>query len=93
LDQDLERTVREFVIKNFIFEDDGSLTPETSFLDNGIIDSTGVLELITFVEETFGIKVEDNEIVPENLDSIRSVAAFVERRLSVSSNTRCAAAN
>jgi len=93
LDQDLERTVREFVIKNFIFEDDGSLTPETSFLDNGIIDSTGVLELITFVEETFGIKVEDNEIVPENLDSIRSVASFVERRLSVSSSTRCAAAN
>jgi acyl carrier protein len=93
LEQDLERTVREFVIKNFIFEDDGSLTPETSFLDNGIIDSTGVLELITFVEETYGIKVEDNEIVPENLDSIRSVASFVERRRSVSSNTRCAAAN
>jgi acyl carrier protein len=56
--QNLERTVREFVINSFIFEDDGSLTPETSFLDNGIIDSTGVLELITFVEETYGIKVD-----------------------------------
>jgi acyl carrier protein len=93
MDLDLERTVREFVIRNFIFEDDGSLTPEISFLDNGIIDSTGVLELITFVEETYGIKVDDHEIVPENLDSIRNVTAFVERRLSVSSSTRCAAAN
>jgi acyl carrier protein len=93
LDQDLEKTVREFVIRNFIFEDDGSLIPETSFLDNGIIDSTGVLELISFVEETYGIKVEDHEIVPENFDSIRNVASFVERRLSVSSSTRCAAAN
>ena len=93
MDQDLERTVREFVIKNFIFEDDGSLTPVTSFLDNAIIDSTGVLELIAFVEETYGIKVEDHDIVPENLDSIRNVAAFVKRRLSVSSSTRCAAAN
>jgi acyl carrier protein len=88
VDQNVERTVREFVIKNFIFEDDGSLTPEISFLDSGIIDSTGVLELITFVEETYGIKVEDHEIVPEHLDSIRNVTSFVKRRLSVPSNTR-----
>ena len=93
LNQDLEKTVHEFIIKNFIFEDDGSLTPETSFLDNGIIDSTGVLELISFVEETYGLKVEDHEIVPENFDSIRNIASFVERRLSSLSNARCAAAN
>ncbi len=93
MNQEIERTVREFVIKNFIFEDDGSLAAEKSFLDNGIIDSTGVLELITFVEETYGIKVEDNEIVPENLDSIRNVASFVDRRLSLPSGTRCATAN
>lgn len=93
MNRDLERAVREFIIQNFTFEDDGSLTPEASLLDNGVIDSTGVLELITFVEETYGIKVEDNEIVPENLDSIRNVASFVDRRLSVSSSTRCATAN
>jgi acyl carrier protein len=93
LDRNLEKTVREFVIKNFIFEDDGSLNAETSFLDNGIIDSTGVLEVIAFVEEAYGIKVEDHEIVPENLDSIRSIASFVERRLSAASNAPCAAAN
>jgi acyl carrier protein len=52
-----------------------------------------VLELITFVEETYGIKVDDHEIVPENFDSICNVASFVERRLSVSSSTHCAAAN
>jgi acyl carrier protein len=93
VNRDLERIVREFIIENFTFEDDGSLTPEASLLESGVIDSTGVLELITFVEETYGIKVEDNEIVPENLDSIRNVASFVDRRLSVSSNTRCATAN
>jgi len=93
VDHDLERTVREFIIKNFIFEDDGSLTPETSFLDNGIIDSTGVLELITFVEETYGIKVVDQEIIPENFDSIHNIASFVERRLISLSDARCAAAN
>jgi acyl carrier protein len=93
LDQDLEKTVREFVIRNFIFEDDGSLTPEMSFIDNAIIDSTGVLELITFVEETYGIKVEDHEIIPENFDSIRNIASFVEHRLSSLLKARCTAVN
>ena len=93
MDQDLEKTVREFIIKNFIFEDDGSLTAETSFLDNGIIDSTGVLELIAFVEETYWIKVDDHEIAPENFDSIRNIASFIERKLSTLANTGCAAAN
>jgi len=51
----LQRTVHEFIIKNFIFEDDGSLTESTSFLKNGIIDSTGVMELIAFLESMFGI--------------------------------------
>lgn len=93
MERDLERTVRQFIIENFIFEDDGSLTAETPFLENGIVDSTGVLELITFVEETYGIKVEDHEIVPENLDSIGNIASFVERRLRAISNAPCAAAN
>jgi acyl carrier protein len=91
LDQDIEKTVHEFIIRNFLFEDDGSLTAETSFLDNGIIDSTGVLELITFVEETYCIEVDDHEIVPENLDSIRNIVSFVERKLNTLANTRCTA--
>ena len=91
MDQDIEKTVHEFIIRNFLFEDDGSLTAETSFLDNGIIDSTGVLELITFVEETYCIEVDDHEIVPENLDSIRNIVSFVERKLNTLANTRCTA--
>ena len=76
----LQRTVHEFIIKNFIFEDDGSLTESTSFLENGIIDSTGVMELIAFLESMFGITVEDHEIIPENLDSISRLVAYVERK-------------
>ena len=70
--------VREFVIENFLFGGDGEgLSDEDSFLDRGIIDSTGVLELVTFLEETFRIQIDDEELVPDNLDSIQRVARFV----------------
>jgi acyl carrier protein len=72
--------IRKFMIESFLFEDNGSLKEESSFLENGIIDSTGVLELIDFLEKTFGIKVEDQEIVPENLDSISRAAKFVRSK-------------
>ena len=87
----LQRTVHEFIIKNFIFEDDGSLTGSTSFLKNGIIDSTGVMELIAFLESMFGITVEDHEIIPENLDSIWNVSSFVDFKLSSTVNRGAAA--
>lgn len=58
------------------------LREDTSFLDHGIIDSTGVIELISFLEETFGIQVEDQEIIPENLDSLRRVEHYVMRKLA-----------
>ncbi len=69
--------VRNFIIENFLFDDDGSLQDETSFLDNGIIDSTGILELVEFLDEEFSITIDDDELVPENLDSINCVAKFV----------------
>jgi acyl carrier protein len=93
LKQDIEKAVREFVIRNFLFEENGNLTTETSFLDNGIIDSTGVLELITFIEETYGIKFENHEVVPEHLDSIQNIASFVERKLATTLNVYYALAN
>ena len=75
---DVALRVREFVIENFLFgsEQEG-LSDEDSFLDRGIIDSTGVLELVTFLEETFRIQIDDEELVPDNLDSIQRVARFV----------------
>lgn len=91
--QDIEKAVREFVIRNFLFEENRTLTAETSFLDNGIIDSTGVLELITFIEETYGIRFENHEVVPEYLDSIQNIASFVERKLTTTLNVYYALAN
>ena len=74
--------VRQFIVTNFLFGDGRQLQDDTSFLQSGIIDSTGMLELITYLEETFGIKIQDNELVPENLDSLARVAAFVARKVS-----------
>lgn len=88
----IKKVICEFVISNFLFGDDSQLTEDTSFIGSGVIDSTGVLELITFIEETFGIKVEDNEIVPENLDSIRCVVSFVSRKVNQSEVAMCAGA-
>ncbi len=75
--------VREFVVDNFLFGDDGGLENDTSFLQGGVVDSTGILELIGFLEQTYGVQIEDAELVPENLDSLARVARFVERKKTV----------
>jgi len=70
--------VRDFIYENFLFGDsDNRLKDDQSFLDSGVIDSTGVLELVTFVEETFKIKIFDEEIIPENLDSVDRLVQFI----------------
>ena len=74
------RQVREFLLSNFYVAEANSLEIDTSLLDQGIIDSTGVLEVIGFIEETFGITVEDSELLPENLDSIQGIAQYVVRK-------------
>jgi len=73
--------IREFIVENFLFGSDDGLQDDTSFLDEGIIDSTGILELVDFLEEEFGIAVEDEELVPENLDSIKNVTEYLERKI------------
>jgi acyl carrier protein len=72
--------IRGFLASNFYISDPGLLEDGTSLLDQGIIDSTGVLEVIGFIEETFGITVEDSELLPENLDSIQGIARFITRK-------------
>ncbi len=74
--------VRSFVVENFLFGDDTRLTDDMAFLDNGIIDSTGVLELVGYLESAFGIHVEDDEIVPDNLNSVNSICRYLERKLA-----------
>jgi acyl carrier protein len=81
----VEQELRRFVIDNFPFGQPGdALSNDDSFLDRGIIDSTGVLELVTFLEERYDIKVEDEELVPDNLDSINRLVRFLERKLQLS---------
>jgi acyl carrier protein len=75
---DIKEQVRTFIISNFYVADPASLEDEASLLDRGIIDSTGVLEVIFFIEENFGLKVEDSEMLPENLDSIERITKFVK---------------
>lgn len=77
---EFDETIRHFIIENFLFEEDENLKNDTSFLDNGIIDSTGILELVTFLEETYGITVEDEELIPENLDSIGNVVQYLGKK-------------
>jgi acyl carrier protein len=81
---DIKNQVRRFIVKHFYVADPGSLSDEVSLLENGIIDSTGVLEVITFIEGTYGVAVEDDEMVPDNLDSIAHIAAFVARKQAAS---------
>jgi len=78
-------TVREFIIENFLFGDGQQLQDDTSFMESGIIDSTGILELITFLEEKYEIKIEDDELIPENLDNLQNVARFVDRKVDAGS--------
>ena len=78
---DITQEIKEFVASNFLYGQGGQdLAPDTSFLENGIIDSTGVLELVAFLEENYHIKVRDNELVPDNLDSLEKVTRFVGRK-------------
>ena len=79
-------TVQEFVIENFLFGDSEKLKEDTSFLESGIIDSTGILELVSFLEETYDIAIEDDELIPENLDSLDNIAQFLEQKLNGNSN-------
>ena len=74
--------IRSFVTENYIFGQELTFADSDSFLESGIIDSTGVLQLVSYLEETYGITVEDNELTPENLDSVNSVAAYLGRKLN-----------
>ena len=80
--QEIKRQVRAYVVDNFLMglqaED---LTDATSFLEKGILDSTGFLELVAFLEETYGFKILDEEMVPENLDSVNALEVYVKRKL------------
>ena len=73
--------VRQYILENFLFSTDTSLLGlDESFLERGLIDSTGMLEVLLFLAASSGVEVGDNEMVPENLDSVNRIAAFLERK-------------
>lgn len=75
--------IRHFIGTNFYVPDPAALKDDSSFLDLGVIDSTGVLEVVGFLEQEFDVKVDDMEIVPENFDSIANLVRFVEQKKRV----------
>lgn len=79
------KRILEFFSENFMVEFNGKFNYDDSLLDKGIIDSTGVLEIVTFLENTFGIQVEDEEIIPSNFDSINNINSYISRKLALKS--------
>ena len=79
---DTKETIKGFIIENFYVPDPKALADEASLLEQGIIDSTGVLELTAFLEEKFKITVADDELLPENLDTIANLDAYVTKKLA-----------
>ena len=83
----IETEIRTFVVENFLFGDGADLSGTDSFLELAVLDSTGVLELVGFLEQRYLITIEDHELVPANLDSIERVARFVRGKLPLAEDT------
>ena len=79
---DIELEVYRFIVDNFMFGQADGLGHEESLLQKGVIDSTGVLELVTFLQDNFKITVEDNEIIPDNLETVKGIVAYVSKKLN-----------
>jgi acyl carrier protein len=79
---DVAQKIKHFITTNFYVADPARLSAQASFYEQGIVDSTGVLEVVSFLEATFGISIRDSEMLPENLDSLHGLNTFVERKLS-----------
>ena len=78
--QIIQEDLKQFIVENFLFGRQDGLSADDSFLEKGILDSTSILELILHLEKTYGFAVEDSDLIPDNLDSINRLTAFVERK-------------
>ena len=78
----LQEEIRGFIVETFLFGEDIGLNDESSFLEEGIVDSTGIMQLVSYLQERYLISVEDEELIPDNLDSIRKVASFLEGKMA-----------
>lgn len=85
--EDVKGKIRDFIVENFLFGDDSGLDDQVSFLENGIVDSMGILEIVNFIKESFQVVVADEELLPENLDSIDNIASYLKTRLQAVANS------
>jgi len=77
----IEETIKDYIARNLLFSDNGfPYADDASFLEEGIVDSVGVMELVTFAEESFGLKIDDFDITPDNFDSVHRLAAFIRSK-------------
>ena len=80
---EIEPKIRAYIAENLLFSDNGfPYSDDTSFLQEGIVDSIGVMEVVTFIEGTFNITVDDHELIPDNLDSVAQLANFIRTKLA-----------
>lgn len=77
----MREKIRCYIVNNFLFGDSQGLEDSTSLLESGVVDSTGILELVGFLEAEFSIKIKDEELIPEHLDSINNMSHFLEIKL------------
>jgi len=83
LEKQTDQTVHDFIVEHYLYGDRSvPIGPEESFLDRGIIDSTGVLELVAYIQKEFGIEVHDAEIIPDNFDSIAKLTQYIQKKRS-----------
>ncbi|PIY20269.1 acyl carrier protein [Candidatus Desantisbacteria bacterium CG_4_10_14_3_um_filter_40_18] len=76
----IEQEIRDFLKEHLLLNDTEDLANDDSLLEKGIIDSTGILDLVSFIEEKYGIKIDDEELLPENFDSLLAIADFIENK-------------
>lgn len=84
-----QQELTRYIVDNILFGDAERLQEDVSFQESGILDSTGFLELITFVEQRFGVSVADEELVPENFDTVLTMSGFVDRKLRERTSSGC----
>jgi acyl carrier protein len=80
---EIEEQVRGYILENFLYTDDPSeLSDDQSLFDSGVVDSTGVLELVSFIEDSYGVQVDDTELIPDNFDSVEKISAYIKRKVA-----------
>ena len=77
-----DERIRKFIVDTFLYGDDKGLSGDTSLTESGVVDSTGILELVSFLEKEFSITVEDEELIPENLDAVDRISQYIRRKVA-----------